>query len=510
VKNPVLLGHLEVFRALNRYFSERFSLGMLLVQKKKVSRPLVVGSDNSLEKFITAIANYETLSEQHTAALSSIPWSNDAQIIEHPAGFQILTIPCQLASGRAQLAFCPLLVGDPRGHRREKVERYLKQAGVGIGVARSVASTLKLSERTDLEHISELGKILGKEAEKHSERLDQSERRLNELRKKNRTRYLQIIGQSLPMQELFSILDRIADSDSTVYVAGENGTGKELVAREIHEHSRRADAAFVVQNCSALNDNLLESEIFGHKRGAFTGAIADKPGLFDMADGGTFFLDEIGDMSPALQVKLLRVLQEGTFHPVGGNTERKVDVRVICATNRDLKQMVDNGTFREDLYYRINVISVTVPPLRERRDDIPLLTEYFIAKATEIRPGGPGGKKSLSKGAMQRLLEFEWPGNVRELENEIERMVVLAGKLVSNLSEELLSPRIRHRPLTLSGGAGRGRNLPESLEQLEREMIYEELRKNRWNKTRAAQALGISRRNLIRKVERYGFDRRSG
>jgi transcriptional regulator with GAF, ATPase, and Fis domain len=310
------------------------------------------------------------------------------------------------------------------------------------------------------------------------------------------------------MQELFTILDRITASDSTVYIHGENGTGKELVAKEIHEHSRRADAPFIIQNCSALNDNLLESEMFGHKRGAFTGAIADKPGLFDLADGGTFFLDEVGEMSPALQVKLLRVLQDGTFLPVGGNVERKVDVRVLCATNRDLHQMVQERRFREDLYYRINVINVFVPPLRERRDDIPVLTEYFLARSAETRPG-PGGLKSLSSGTLQRLTEFDWPGNVRELENEIERMVVLAGSLVSTINEEMLSPRLRHRPVTLPGKGADGLSLPETLEKLEREIIYEELRKNRWNKTRTAKALGISRRNLIRKVDRYGFDRRS-
>jgi len=508
VKNPVLLGHLDVFRALNRYFTERYSIGMQLIQKSGVSRPIVVGAENSLEQFTAAIANYEELKQQHTDQLTAIPWSTEPQIVEHAAGFQVLTIPCELATGRAQLAFCPLLISDSRGHRRNKVERYLKQAGVGIGVARSVAASLKSLEVTDLEHISELGKILAVEAQKQADRLEQNERRLSELRKRERTRYLRLIGHSLPMQELFTLLDRIAESDSTVYVAGENGTGKELVAKEIHQHSRRADAPFVIQNCSALNDNLLESEIFGHKRGAFTGAIADKPGLFDMADGGTFFLDEIGDMSPALQVKLLRVLQDGTFLPVGGTSVHQVDVRVICATNRDLKRMVEDGSFREDLYYRINVISVTVPPLRDRRSDIPLLVEYFLAKSVGTRPG-PGGTKILSKEAMNHLLEFDWPGNVRELENEIERLVVLAGQLVTNVGEELLSPRIRHRPLTLSPNNRKKTSLPDALEQLEREMIYEELRKNRWNKTRAAQALGISRRNLIRKVERYGFDRRT-
>lgn len=508
MKNPGLLGHLDVFRALGRHLSERYSLGIQLVQKNSVSRPLVLGGNNSLEQFIAAIANNQELTEQHRQTLMAIERSKEAQIVEHPAGFQVLTVPCQLASGRAQIAICPLLIDDPRGNRRDKVERYLKQSRIGIGIARTVADSLKSTERSELEFISELSRILAREAEEHSEWLEQSERRLDELRKKNRSRYLGLIGQSLPMQELFLLLDRIAPSDSTVFISGENGTGKELVAREVHHYSRRADAPFVIQNCSALNENLLESEVFGHKHGAFTGAIADKPGLFDMADGGTIFLDEIGDMSPALQAKLLRVLQDGTFLPVGANVEHKVDVRVICATNRKLKKMVEDGDFREDLYYRINVINVDMPPLRDRRDDIPLLVEYFLAKPALNRQG-PGGRKKLSKEAMQRLMEFDWPGNVRELENEVQRLVVLAGSLVSSISEDLLSPRIRHRPLSLAPGNSKGPTLPDALERLEREMIYAELRKNRWNKTRTAKVLGISRRNLIRKVERYGFDRRS-
>jgi two-component system response regulator HupR/HoxA len=194
-----------------------------------------------------------------------------------------------------------------------------------------------------------------------------------------RTSYAGIIGGADAMQEMYGLLDRIAPSESTVLVQGENGTGKELVARAIHSGSSRRDAPFVVTNCSAFNDNLLDSELFGHKRGAFTGANADKPGLFEVADLGTFFLDEIGDMSPTLQVKVLRVLQDGTFNRVGDTETRKVDVRIIAATNRDLRAMVGDGRFREDLYYRINVINLTLPALRDRRDDVPLLVDFSSA-----------------------------------------------------------------------------------------------------------------------------------
>jgi two-component system, NtrC family, response regulator HupR/HoxA len=255
-----------------------------------------------------------------------------------------------------------------------------------------------------------------------------------------------------------------------------------------------------VQNCSAFNDNLLDSELFGHKKGAFTGAIADKEGLFQVADTGTFFLDEIGDMSPALQVKVLRVLQEGTFTPVGDTELRTVDVRIIAATNRELKKMVEKGEFREDLYYRINVIQITVPPLRDRREDIALLIDHFLKRNSK---GRRLKAKRLTKSCMARMLEYAWPGNIRELENEIERLVVLAGedKLIG---EELLSPRIRQE-VAEEGGP---RSLPAAVDALERNLIYEVLKRTHWNKTKAAEELRISRRNLIRKVTKYKLDQR--
>jgi two-component system, NtrC family, response regulator HupR/HoxA len=312
--------------------------------------------------------------------------------------------------------------------------------------------------------------------------------------------YADIVGRSGPMQEMYRVLDKVIESDATVLINGENGTGKELIARAIHYNSRRAEERFVVQNCSAFNDNLLDSELFGHKKGAFTGAIADKQGLFEVADKGTFFLDEIGDMSAALQVKVLRVLQEGTFTPVGDTSLRTVDVRIIAATNRDLKKMVEKGEFREDLYYRINVIQLTVPPLRDRPDDIPLLVDHFLkrnAKGRRLKA------KRLTKSCMSRMLEYGWPGNIRELENEIERLVVLAGedKLIG---EELLSARIR-QDAREEGGP---RSLPAAVDALERNLIYEVLKRTHWNKTKAAEELRISRRNLIRKVNKYKLDQR--
>ena len=323
----------------------------------------------------------------------------------------------------------------------------------------------------------------------------------------SRDGYDALTGNSAEMQALYGMIDRLAVADSTVLIQGENGTGKELVARAIHHRSPRVNRRFVVTNCSAFNDNLLDSELFGHKRGAFTGAVADKPGLFEVADGGTFFLDEIGDMSPALQVKVLRVLQEGTFNRVGDTDTRKVDVRIICATNRDLAAMVQQGTFREDLYYRINVINVVLPSLRERRSDIPMLVESFMRK--HARPADDARPKHLSTECSARLLAYPWPGNVRELENEIERLLVLSGD-AAEIDAELLSPRIRDHAATEAPIEEPPKTLPEAVERLERKMIADALTTLRGNKTRAAQALGVSRRNLIRLCQKYHLDDSDG
>jgi transcriptional regulator with PAS, ATPase and Fis domain len=317
-----------------------------------------------------------------------------------------------------------------------------------------------------------------------------------------RYRYDDLIGHSAPMRSLQRLLDKVIDSDSTVLINGENGTGKELIARAIHYNSQRATHRFVVQNCSAFNDNLLDSELFGHKKGAFTGAIADKPGLFEVADRGTFFLDEIGDMSPALQVKVLRVIQEGTFTAVGDTQARHVDVRLIAATHRDLAAMVERGQFREDLFYRVNVISLVVPALRERREDIPLLVEYFLDRAAKTRGGR---RRRLSRACLDRLTLHDWPGNVRELENEIERLVVLAGD-ARIIGEDLLSARIADAQNTADEAPNR--SLGQARANVERELIAEVLARHRWNKTRAAEELGVSRRNLIRKVDRYKLEPR--
>jgi transcriptional regulator with GAF, ATPase, and Fis domain len=330
-----------------------------------------------------------------------------------------------------------------------------------------------------------------------------------------RYRFENIVGNSRSMQEVFGLLEKIVQSESTVLIHGESGTGKELVARAIHYNGPRAKKPFVVQNCSAFNDNLLESALFGHAKGAFTGAIKDKKGLFEIADGGTFFLDEVGDMSPALQVKLLRVLQEGTFTPVGATEVKQVDVRVIAATHKDLQKMVERGEFREDLYYRINVIKMVVPPLRERLDDLPLLCEHFLRKHHR----GKGRAPTLSPDALAACQRYGWPGNIRELENEIERLLVLGGDY-EELPAELLSPRVRDAEPAAAAARPPARapfeayratpagNLKDAVEALEREMINQGLIRTHWNKSQLAKELGISRSNLIQKCTYYGLDRK--
>ncbi|QSQ26856.1 sigma 54-interacting transcriptional regulator [Pyxidicoccus parkwayensis] len=321
----------------------------------------------------------------------------------------------------------------------------------------------------------------------------------------DRYRFEKIIGRSGPMMEVFRLMEKVANSDSTVLINGESGTGKELVARAIHHNGPRKDMPFVVQNCSAFNDNLLESALFGHTRGSFTGALRDKKGLFEVADGGTFFLDEVGDMSPALQVKLLRVLQEGTFLPVGGTQLKDVNVRVIAATHKDLGELVKRGEFREDLYYRINVIRVQLPPLRERRDDMPILIDHFLRK--HHRDGQRA--RGLAAEALAILGAYSWPGNIRELENEIERLLVLGGEL-ENIPAELISSRIRDAVVPGGGPFIPPRahgKLHEAVEALEREMIQQGLLRTRYNKSRLARELGISRSNLILKIARYGLDK---
>ena len=391
--------------------------------------------------------------------------------------------------------------------RLEEIRERLAAFGMTADTIEKCLSKLKYLEEQDRLHFCEVCELVAQEIVTLHLEITSREDRIKELNKElgNRFKYDNMIGKSKPMQSLYSLMDKIKTADSTVMVQGENGTGKELIARSIHYNSHRKDKPFVIQNCSAFNDNLLESELFGHIKGSFTGALRDKKGLFEMADKGTFFLDEIGDTSPQMQVKLLRVLQEGTFMPVGATEGRKVDVRIIAATNRNLKEMVEQGSFREDLYYRLNVINIRVPPLRERKEDIPFLVDFFLAKICETTGGA---KRAITKRALEKLYDYAWPGNVRELQNEIERLVVLSGD-ETKLMAELLSPKVLESgdKNKIQGARLQGK-LKDALEDLEREMIREGLRRTGWNKSKLAKELGISRAGLIMKVEKYGLDKR--
>ncbi len=304
-----------------------------------------------------------------------------------------------------------------------------------------------------------------------------------------------IIGTSGKMQEIFKQIGRIAPTDTTVLIQGESGTGKEMIADALQRHSPRKDKPFIKVNCGALPETLLESEIFGHERGAFTGAVALRPGRFELADGGTLFLDEVNAMPPSLQVKLLRVLQNQQFERVGGKETLHVNVRVIAATNKDLRQEVNEGRFREDLYYRLHILHIAIPPLREHPEDIPVLVDHFIGKYAR------GSSMLVSPDVLKKLESYEWPGNVRELENVIQRAIVMAqGEIIT--PETLPAPlRSGRTAATHEEAAGSNLGLKKAVAGLERELILRALHETGGNKTRAADLLHINRRQLFAKLK---------
>jgi PAS domain S-box-containing protein len=306
-----------------------------------------------------------------------------------------------------------------------------------------------------------------------------------------------MVSKNPKMHEIFDLVETVAESDANVLIEGESGTGKELVARAIHRLSARAGKPFLGVNCASLNENLMESELFGHVRGAFTGAVKDRMGRFEMAEGGTLFLDEVSEIGLHLQAKLLRVLQEREYHRVGETSVRKADVRILCATNKRLKELIAGGTFRDDLYYRLNVVSVIPPPLRERKEDIPILVEHFLCRPQE-NPGG--GKRSFSPLAMQALLEYPWPGNVRELENAVERAKICSRGEV--IEESALPAEIRHRGAALHRGRG---SFGEKAANLEADRVRESLVRSGWNRTETAARLGVSRVTLWRRMKQLGI-----
>jgi len=317
---------------------------------------------------------------------------------------------------------------------------------------------------------------------------------------KERFRPSNIVGNSKGMRSVYDLIAQVSRSDTTVLIRGESGTGKELVAHAIHYNSLRASKPFIKVNCGALPESVVESELFGHEKGAFTGAIATRKGRFELAHGGSIFLDEIGDLSPTTQIKLLRVLQEREFERVGGTATIKTDVRVIAATNRDLEGLIEESTFRQDLYYRLNVFPIHVPPLRERKTDIPLLADFFVEKYSKANHKSI---RRISTPAIDMLMSYHWPGNVRELENCIERAVLLSSDNV--IHGHHLPPTLQTAEASGTTHAG---TLDGTLENVERDLILDALKAARGNKAKAARALGISERIMGLRVRQHGIDPR--
>jgi transcriptional regulator with GAF, ATPase, and Fis domain len=334
------------------------------------------------------------------------------------------------------------------------------------------------------------------------ERLEKENRYLKVTEEKRR--FKGIIGQSKTMAKVFEQINKVMDTRVTVAIEGETGTGKELVASMIHYQGNRREKLFVAQNCAALTETLLESELFGHKKGSFTNANEDKKGIFEIADGGTVFLDEVGEMSLSLQSKLLRVLQEGEVRPIGASFAKKIDVRILSATNRNLEEEVAQGRFRKDLFYRLRVFPISLPPLRERKEDIALLTNFFLKKYGEEMSRPMAG---FSQEALNLLTAYQWPGNVRELENEMQR-IVIQGEIGGFVTPEILSPRIRQAESIaekLSSLQIEGRTLKDIMDSLEKAVLLEALQEHKNNKTQTAASIGITREGLHKKLSKFGI-----
>ena len=433
--------------------------------------------------------------------------SKKAKVSQDATGFSVISVPITVKGDFLGTVFGDgFIVEDTAAAQKVMIASYLERDFPERKDLLTKLEQLPVLSTKELHYLTELINLVVDEILVMHRYLDDEKSKVSELSKELGQRYGfdRMIGKSMAMQDLYRLLERVCDSETTVLIQGENGTGKELIAKALHYNSKRKNKRFLIVNCGAFNENLLESELFGHLKGSFTGAVKDKKGLFEAADGGTLFLDEIGDTSMQMQVKLLRVLQEGTFTPVGSTEVRRGNVRVLAATNRNLTEMVKNMEFREDLYYRLNVINVVVPPLRDRKDDIVLLADHFLTKFAKT---SNSTKKIIRQECMERLMDHEWPGNVRELENEVERLCVLAGDL-KEISSDQLSPRIKESTKKKFPGLRVDGNLKDSLEVMEKQMILDGLERTGWNKSKLAKELGISRAGLITKVQKYGLEKR--
>ena len=504
--------HIHVIRKLKQIVGSWWNIDILFADDrgklKLSSSESYKFSNPSTTVLLTKEPIVKSLEDHINKSIESLKLSDNRFAIKRwdEVGYDIAVFPIIIEN---DFMGCVLAVGfikdASESHRLHDIKERLAIFGLKEEEIQNSVSKVKVIHEQDREHFVDLTELISHEVITLHLEIANREDRIKELNKElgSRYKYDNMIGKSKAMQNLYSLLDKIKISKTTVLIQGENGTGKELIAKSIHYNSPRKNLPFIIQNCSAFNDNLLESELFGHVKGSFTGAIKDKKGLFEAAHKGTFFLDEIGDTSPQMQVKLLRVLQEGTFLPVGATEPRHVDVRIVAATNRKLKEMVEKGEFREDLYYRLNVINLLVPPLRDRKEDIPLLAETFLNKGKS-----DSAKKTITRRALEKLYDYHWPGNVRELQNEMERINVL-GNQESKITIDMLSSKINEMTnQNKIQGARISGKLKDALEELERNMIHEGLRRTGWNKSRLAKELGISRAGLIMKVEKYSLEKR--
>jgi len=506
---------IHVIRKLREIVGKWWKIQLNFTDQKGLLRGVPDGKFfNPLNHICTAITSngkgFEGCRGTARTTTASMTNSKGVKVSTCHAGFSTVSVPIRVNGQFVGTVFGDgFLQEESAAQQKIAIKQYMERAfPEKMPQIHAWVDDLPVLSGKDLEYLTELINLVVEEIVMTHKTINDQEDTVNELRSQLTTRYgfHNMIGKSAPMQNLYRLLERVAGSDATVLVQGENGTGKELIAKAVHFNSPRKKNRFIPVNCGAFNENLLESELFGHVKGSFTGAVKDKKGLFEEADGGTLFMDELGETSMAMQVKLLRVLQDGTYTPVGSSQVRKSNVRVVAATNRDLAKMVKDGTFREDLFYRLNVINVTVPPLRERRDDIKLLSDHFLAAYAKSTNKAV---KTISSECMEIIMNYEWPGNVRELENEVERLCVLAGD-DKEIAAEFLSPRITN--LVKSGGSGIkfAGSLKGTMEEVEKQMISEGLIKHRYNRSRLAKELGMSRASLISKISKYGLDEKTG
>ncbi len=457
------------------------------------SLELTLGADYRVWSAATGEAGLEILEREEIALVISdqvLPTMSGVEFLERAVGLRPRAIR-MLLTGYADIGALTRAINEGR------IYRYLQKPWEPNDL------------RLDVKRALEAFELANQNADLSAALAAANERLRAEnlyLRREVERRYAfdQILGTSPAMNRVFDVMEKVAQTDATVLISGETGTGKDLVARAIHYAGARRERRFVAQNCAALPDTLLESELFGHKRGAFTGAHADKRGLFEVAHGGTIFLDEIGETHPGMQVRLLRVLQDGEIRPLGSSETRRVDVRIVAATNKNLRREIEAGRFREDLYYRLRVVELEIPPLRERRSDIPALAHHFLDRARE-RMGRK--TRSFTNAAMDRLVAHPWSGNVRELENELERAVALAGDEES-VGVEMLSEHLRGaapQPGVARESDYAGLSLGAAVDRLKQQLISAALAEA-GSKSRAAEKLGIPRQSLQKMMKRLEFE----